>query len=57
MWLLILIAVNINNPSDQPASLQIPMGSKELCYKALDQLKYDLKFKTFKIVGECRVEK
>jgi hypothetical protein len=57
MWILILIAVNINNPSDQPASLRIPIGSEELCYKALNQLHYELKFKTFKIVGECRAER
>jgi len=58
MWVLILIAFNIVNPSDQPGIVEIPMASKELCQKAINELKYKLKFKSFKIVGECQyVEK
>jgi hypothetical protein len=46
------------NPSDQPGIVEIPMASKELCQKAINELKYKLKFKSFKIVGECQyVEK
>jgi hypothetical protein len=57
MWLLILIAVHANNPKDQPATLSLPMETQEQCQKALDGMQYDLKFKMFKIVGECRVRK
>ena len=54
MWLLILIAVNVNDPTDQPGKVEIYFQDQKSCQHALETIKWNLKFKSFKVVGECK---
>ena len=54
MWLMILIAVHMNNPKDQPGRIELMFPNQHSCEQALSTMKYDLKFKTFKVEGECK---
>ena len=54
MWTLILIAMHINNPSDQPGRIEIEFKDRTSCEYALASMKFELKFKSFKVEGECR---
>lgn len=53
MWILILLAVSIHNPRDVPGKIELEFKTQEQCLEILSTLKYDLKFKTFKIEGQC----
>jgi hypothetical protein len=54
MWLLILIAVQINDPSDQPGRVELQFADQKSCQQVLSTLKWQLKFKSFKIEGSCQ---
>ena len=54
MWTLILIAMHINNPSDQPGRIEIEFKDRASCEFSLASMKFELKFKSFKVEGECR---
>jgi hypothetical protein len=54
MWLLILIAVNMNNSKDQPGRVELTFQDQKTCEQVLSTMRYDLKFKTFKVEGECK---
>ena len=54
MWILLLLAVNINNPQDQPGKVEIQFPDQQSCQQALETIKWQLKFKSFKVVGECK---
>ena len=54
MWIMILIAVHMNNPQDQPGRIEITFPTQQSCEQALSTVKYDLKFKSFKVVAECK---
>ena len=54
MWLMILIAVNINDPSDQPAKMSIEFPDQQSCEQAKSTLSYSVKFKNFKIEANCQ---
>ena len=54
MWLLILIAVHVNNPSDQPGRIELGFKDREACELSLASMKWELKFKNFKVEGVCR---
>jgi hypothetical protein len=54
MWFLILIAVNVNNASDQPAWVRIPFDSEPACQQAAANITYWVKFKNFEINAECQ---
>lgn len=54
MWLLILIAIHINDPTDQPGRVEIQFPDQKSCQQALSTMKWQLKFKSFKVVGECQ---
>lgn len=51
---LILIAMHINNPADRPGKATLEFDSMAQCEKVLSTLEYELKFKSFKVVGECQ---
>jgi len=57
MWLLIILAVHINDPSDQPARLTMQFPSEQQCRSAADTLGYDIKFKQFKLEAICSQKK
>jgi hypothetical protein len=54
MWILLLIAVHINNPNDIPAKIHIPFENQAACEYAKTNMKYWIKFENFKVVGECK---
>ncbi len=53
MWILILLAVHVNNPRDIPGRVEIQMPSQQICEQSLQTMTYWLKFNQFKIEGQC----
>jgi hypothetical protein len=54
MWLMILVAVHINDPHDQPGKIELVFPDQQTCQAALSTIKWQLKFKNFKVVAECK---
>jgi hypothetical protein len=54
MWILVLLAVNIHDLQDQPGKVEIQFPDQQTCQQALATIKWQLKFKSFKVVGECK---
>ena len=54
MWMLVLLAVNIHDPQDQPGKIEMQFPDQHTCQQALSTIKWQLKFKNFKVVGECK---
>ena len=54
MWLLVLLAIHTNNPGDQPGRIEMLFDDKQTCEKVLATMKYELKFKSFKVTGQCQ---
>ena len=57
MWILIIIALNLHNPTDIPGKVSIPMESEAQCNKAKEGMTYWLKFDSFKITATCEKAK
>lgn len=53
-WLLLIIAVHINNPADIPAKLTLEFATHDACKAAQSSLKTWIKFDTFKVKSECQ---
>jgi hypothetical protein len=54
MWILILLAVHVNNPEDRPGWVTIKFDTEQQCLKAKSSMEYQLKFDRFKVVSECK---
>jgi hypothetical protein len=54
MWILLLIAVHINDPNDIPARIQIPFETFAECEQAKDNFTYWIKFDQFKVIAQCK---
>jgi len=54
MWLLIILAVNINDPKDVPGKVTLEFPDQQSCETSLYSLKYKLKFDGFKVEGKCQ---
>jgi len=54
MWMLVIIAMHINDPGNQPGRVELEFKDRTSCESALASMKYELKFKNYKIVGECK---
>ena len=54
MWMMILIAVNLNNPQDQPGRIEMMFPTQQSCEEAKSTMKYNLRSKSFKVVAECK---
>lgn len=52
--IMILIAVSINNPGDIPGRATLEFDSMIECERVLESLEYELKFRSFKVTGECQ---
>lgn len=52
-WLLILIAIHINDPLDQPAKVIMELPSRQSCEQAKNTLTYSVKFSQFKVQASC----
>jgi hypothetical protein len=53
MWILLIIAVHINDPNDIPAKMTLHLPNEKECMQAAKSLEYDLKFKQFKLEATC----
>jgi len=54
MWMMILIAVHINNPSDIPGKITLQFQNQQQCEQVLQSMTYWLKFDKFKIEAKCQ---
>jgi len=54
MWLMILIAVHINDPKDVPGKITLQFQTQQQCEQVLQSMTYWLKFDSFKVVAECK---
>jgi|APCry1669189844_1035258.scaffolds.fasta_scaffold02986_6 hypothetical protein len=54
MWLLVIIAMNINNPADQPGRITIEFDTEQACIRAQHSVKYQFKFEGFKVNAQCQ---
>ena len=46
--------MNINNPNDQPGRVELEFKDRISCESALASMKFELKFKNFKVEGKCQ---
>ena len=53
MWILIMVAVHVNNPTDQPGKIELQFETEKNCVETLKTLRYELKFKQFRVEGKC----
>ena len=53
MWLMILIAVHINDPTDIPGKIILEFPNQQSCEKSKQSMEYWLKFKNFKVEASC----
>ena len=54
MWLMILIAVHINDPKDIPGKITLQFQTQQQCEQTLLSMTYWLKFESFKVEGKCQ---
>lgn len=54
MWILIIIAVHINNPSDIPGRVSLKFATEKECQQALATIDSWIKFNSFRIEGKCQ---
>lgn len=54
MWLMILIAVHLNDPTDIPAKMTMEFADQQSCEQAKSSLSYWVKFKNFKVEASCQ---
>ena len=54
MWVLIILAVHVNNPADNPGRVTIKFETEQQCQKARSSMEYWLKFDSFKVISECK---
>jgi len=54
MWILIILAINVNNPDDVPGQVTLKFQNGQQCYEALASLQYKLKFSNFYVSGKCQ---
>jgi hypothetical protein len=54
MWILLILAVHINNPQDIPARVTIEFETQQDCEQAKNSTVGWTKFDTFKIITECQ---
>jgi hypothetical protein len=44
----------MNNPQDQPGKIELTFKDQLNCELALASMKFELKFKNFKVEGKCQ---
>lgn len=45
--------MHVSNPNDQPGRVELQFKDKASCDAALATMRYELKFKSFKVEGQC----
>jgi hypothetical protein len=53
MWILIILAVHVNNPKDIPGQVTLEFPTQQACEQARTTMTSWLKFDQFKIEGKC----
>ena len=53
MWLLIILAVNVNNPKDIPGRVSIEFATQQECLEKKATITSWVKFNSFKIETKC----
>jgi hypothetical protein len=53
MWLMILIAVHLNDPKDIPGRVTIEFPDQTSCEQSLKTITWSLKFDSFKVDAKC----
>jgi hypothetical protein len=53
MWILIIIAVHANDAKDIPGRVEMIMPNQAICQQAIDSMRWDLKFKSFRVEARC----
>lgn len=56
MWTLIMLVVNIHDPTDVPGRMKLFFPSEQACVHAAASLSYTVKFDWFKVTAECKKE-
>jgi hypothetical protein len=56
-WILIILAVNVNDPGDVPGKIWLDFADEASCRQSLNSLKYWIKFKNFHVVARCEPKK
>jgi hypothetical protein len=56
MWKLIMLVVNIHDPSDIPGTMKLVFPTEQACVHAASSLSYSVKFDWFKVTAECKKE-
>lgn len=54
MWILIILAVHVNDPDDIPGKVSILFSSQIECENAQSTISSWIKFKSFKVISECK---
>jgi hypothetical protein len=57
MWLLVLLAIKINDPQDIPGRVTLEFPTEEACKASLKTMTFWLKFDSFKVIGHCEKKK
>lgn len=53
MWLLVLIAIHVNDVKDTPAWVTLRFDTLQACEQARASLDYDIKFRSFRVDSQC----
>ena len=56
MWTLIMLVVNIHDPTDVPGRMKLFFPTEQECVQVAASLTYTVKFDWFKVTAECKKE-
>jgi len=54
MWLLIILAVHVNDPKDIPGKVTLEFSTQAECERAKSTINSWLKFDSFKVISQCQ---
>jgi len=53
MWTLIMLVVNIHDPTDVPGRMKLVFSTEQECVHVASSLTYTVKFDWFKVTADC----
>ena len=54
MWILLILAVNVNNAQDIPARITMEFHSQSECERAKSTMETWIKFDNFRVQSQCQ---
>ena len=54
MWILIILAVHLNDPKDIPGKVTLEFPTQVECERAKSTMTSSLKFESFKVISQCQ---